>query len=143
LVRCPPAAGGVSVGGARTTSEGTPVSAILPDDLLERIRARAAAYDRENAFFDEDLEELVAAGYLTAMVPTELGGAGLSLEEMTREQMRLAGASPATALAVNMHHVWVSVARYVHERGDASTDFILEEAAAGEIFAFGVSEAGN
>lgn len=119
------------------------MSAILPDDLLERIRGRAAAYDRENRFFSEDLEELVASGYLTAMVPTELGGAGLTLEEMTREQMRLAGASPATALAVNMHHVWVSVARYVHDRGDTSTDVVLTEAAAGEVFAFGVSEAGN
>ncbi|WP_413452035.1 acyl-CoA dehydrogenase family protein [Georgenia phoenicis] len=116
---------------------------LLPDALLERIRERAARYDRENAFFTEDLAELVEAGYLTAMVPTDLGGAGLSLEEMTRQQMRLAGASPATALAVNMHHVWVAVARIVRARGDHSCDFVLEEAAAGEIFAFGVSEAGN
>ncbi|TNC16956.1 acyl-CoA dehydrogenase [Georgenia sp. 311] len=118
-------------------------SELLPDDLLERIRGRAAGYDRENAFFTEDLAELAAAGYLTAMVPTELGGAGLSLEQMTREQMRLAGAAPATALAVNMHHVWVSVARSVRARGDHSCDVVLEEAAAGEVFAFGVSEPGN
>ncbi|MCM3660231.1 acyl-CoA/acyl-ACP dehydrogenase [Georgenia satyanarayanai] len=116
---------------------------LLPDALLDRIRDRAAGYDRENIFFTEDLAELVGAGYLTAMVPTELGGAGLSLEEMTRQQMRLAGAAPATALAVNMHHVWVAVARTVQARGDHSCDFILEQAAAGEIFAFGVSEAGN
>lgn len=116
---------------------------LLPDDLLERIRGRAATYDRESSFFTEDLDELVAAGYLTAMVPTELGGAGLTLEEMTRQQMRLAGAAPATALAVNMHHVWVAVARHVRAHGDSSCDFILEEAAAGQIFAFGVSEAGN
>ena len=116
---------------------------ILTDDLLDRIRGRAAAYDRENRFPDEDLAELRAAGYLTAMVPEEYGGAGLSLEEMTTEQMRLAGAAPATALAVNMHHVWVGVARGLHAAGDASTDFVLEEAAAGEVFAFGVSEAGN
>ncbi|HLV06018.1 acyl-CoA dehydrogenase family protein [uncultured Georgenia sp.] len=118
-------------------------STLLPDDLLDRIRARAAGYDRENAFFTEDLAELVAAGYLKAMVPTELGGAGLTLEQMTREQMRLAGAAPATALAVNMHHVWMGVARTVRAHGDSSCDFILEEAAAGEVFAFGVSEAGN
>ncbi len=116
---------------------------LLPDALLDRIRDRAARYDRENAFFVEDLAELVDAGYLTAMVPTEMGGAGLSLEEMTRQQMRLAGAAPATALAVNMHHVWVAVARIVRARGDHSCDVILEEAAAGEIFAFGVSEPGN
>lgn len=57
--------------------------------------------------------------------------------------MRLAGAAPATALAVNMHHVWMGVARTVRASGDSSCDFILEEAAAGEVFAFGVSEAGN
>jgi len=116
---------------------------LLPDNLLDRIRERAAGYDRDNAFFAEDLAELTEAGYLTAMVPTELGGAGLTLEEMTRQQMRLAGAAPATALAVNMHHVWMGVARTVRARGDSSCDFILEEAAAGEIFGFGVSEAGN
>lgn len=116
---------------------------ILTDELLERIRARAPRYDAENTFFDEDLAELKEAGYLTAMVPESFGGAGLSLVEMTREQMRLAGAAPATALAVNMHHVWVGVAKAVHERGDSSTDFVLQEAAAGELFAFGVSEAGN
>lgn len=116
---------------------------ILTEDLLERIRSRAPRYDAENAFFDEDLAELKDAGYLTAMVPESFGGAGLSLAEMTREQMRLAGAAPATALAVNMHHVWVGVAKAVHERGDHSTDFVLEESVAGELFGFGVSEAGN
>lgn len=116
---------------------------ILTDELLERIRGRAAGYDRENAFFDEDLAELIEAGYLTALVPTEFGGRGLTLEQLTHEQMRLAGAAPATALAVNMHHVWTAVARAVNARGDHSVDFILEEAAAGEIFAFGVSEPGN
>ncbi|MPV38408.1 acyl-CoA dehydrogenase family protein [Georgenia subflava] len=116
---------------------------ILTDELLERIRSRAARHDADNTFPHDDLADLKESGYLTALVPERLGGAGLSLEEMTREQMRLAGASPATALAVNMHHVWVGVAKSVHERGDASTDFVLEEAAAGEVFAFGVSEAGN
>ena len=74
----------------------------LDDALLDRIHERAPRYDREGSFFDDDLAELRDAGYLTAMVPTELGGAGLTLAEMTREQMRLAGAAPATALAVNL-----------------------------------------
>lgn len=116
---------------------------ILTEDLLDRVRSRATTYDLENRFPDEDLDELKAAGYLTAMVPPDYGGSGLSLEELTREQMRLAGAAPATALAVNMHHVWVGVARGLHAAGDTSVDFVLEEAAAGELFAFGISEAGN
>lgn len=118
-------------------------TSLLPDALLDRIRARATDYDRRNDFCTEDFAELVEAGYLTAMVPTDMGGAGLTLEQLTREQMRLAGAAPATALAVNMHHVWMGVARTVRASGDSSCDFILEEAAAGEVFAFGVSEAGN
>lgn len=116
---------------------------LLDDALLERIRARAAHYDRENLFFDDDLAELVDAGYLRAFVPRERGGAGLTLAEVSREQRRLAGAAPSTALAVNMHLVWTGVARQLHDRGDNSLDFVLDGAAAGEVYAFGISEAGN
>jgi len=119
------------------------MSALLPDDLLARIHDRAAGYDRDNAFPAADFEELRAAGYLAAMVPARLGGAGLTLEQLTAEQTRLAEAAPATALAVNMHLVWTAVARTLLDRGDDSLEFVLAEAAAGEVFAFGVSEAGN
>lgn len=115
----------------------------LCENTLESIRNRAAHYDATNTFFDDDLTELRDAGYLAAFVPTAFGGSGLSLQDMTHEQMALAGAAPATALAINMHHVWVGVARAVHRTGDSSMDFVLEEAAHGELFAFGVSEAGN
>jgi hypothetical protein len=36
-------------------------AAHLPDELLERFRARAAVHDRENTFPDADLAELQAA----------------------------------------------------------------------------------
>ena len=116
---------------------------LLPDSLLERIRGRATEYDQQNRFFTEDLEELAAAGYLKLFVPESDGGAGLGLEAAVRCQQRLATAAPATALAVNMHLVWTGVASVLAERGDSSLDFVLKEAAAGEIFAFGNSEAGN
>ncbi|ACQ80998.1 Acyl-CoA dehydrogenase type 2 domain protein [Beutenbergia cavernae DSM 12333] len=116
---------------------------LLPDDLLTRIHDRAAGYDAANAFCTEDLEELAAVGYLRAAVPADLGGLGLSLLELTREQTRLAAAAPATALAVNMHHVWTVTARIMRTRGDHALDWLLAEAAAGEVFAFGNSEAGN
>ncbi|MFD2839709.1 acyl-CoA dehydrogenase family protein [Populibacterium corticicola] len=115
----------------------------LSDTLLETIRERAAAYDRDNTFFTQDFEDLKEAGYFTAFVPREFGGAGLTLEEITREQMRLAGAAPATALAVNMHQVWLGVANTVYRTGDASMNFMFEDAVRGDVFAFGVSEAGN
>lgn len=116
---------------------------ILPDDLLDRIRGRAAGYDRDNAFCQEDLDELAAAGYLKLFVPTHDGGLGLGLAAAVQCQRRLAKAGPATALAVNMHLVWTGVAHVLAARGDTSLDFVLAEAAQGEIFAFGLSEAGN
>ncbi len=70
---------------------------VLSADLLDRIHSRAARYDRDNAFFAEDLDELKAAVYLKALVPTELGGLGLGLLQVAREQARLAAAAPATA----------------------------------------------
>lgn len=116
---------------------------ILPEELLEQIRGRAAGYDRDNAFFHEDLKDLAAAGYLKLFVPGADGGAGLGLEAAAQCQRRLATAAPATALAVNMHLVWTGVAHVLGARGDGSLDFVLKEAANGEIFAFGNSEAGN
>ncbi|MET3950177.1 acyl-CoA dehydrogenase family protein [Arthrobacter sp. UYEF36] len=115
----------------------------LPDALLERIRGRAAGYDLDNAFFHEDLAELAEAGYLKIFVPASDGGLGLGLQAAAQLQRRLATAAPATALAVNMHLVWTGVAHVLAARGDASLDFVLREAAQGEIFAFGNSEAGN
>lgn len=116
---------------------------ILPEPLLDRIRGRAAGYDRDNVFFSEDLEELAAAGYLKIFVPAAEGGLGLGLAAAAQLQRRLATAAPATALAINMHLVWTGVAHVLAARGDSSLGFVLAEAAQGEIFAFGNSEAGN
>jgi alkylation response protein AidB-like acyl-CoA dehydrogenase len=124
-------------------AESIPGVSVLSDELLARIRSRAADYDRSNGFFDEDLDELKAAGYLKAFVPAGYGGLGMTLAEVAREQQRLAGAAPATALAVNMHLVWTGVAKVLRDRGDDSLEFVLREAGAGEVFGFGISEAGN
>lgn len=118
-------------------------AAYLPDDLLERIRSRATVHDRENTFPDDDLAELTAAGYLAILVPKDRGGAGLGLAEASVLQQRLAGAAPATALAINMHLVWTGVAKVLQDRGIDDLAFVQTGAAAGEVFAFGISEAGN
>jgi alkylation response protein AidB-like acyl-CoA dehydrogenase len=112
----------------------------LPDDLLERFRERAAGYDRENRFFDKDFAELAERGYLLLFVPEELGGPGLSLDEVSHLQQRLATAAPATALAVNMHLMCTGVAKALADRGDHSLDVVFAEAMAGEVFVFGISE---
>lgn len=106
---------------------------VLTADLLERVRERAAGYDAANSFFTDDLDELRAAGYLR---PRGLGAA-------SADQRLLAAHAPATALGLTMHLVWVGVARDLLAAGDASLQWVLDDAERGELFAFAISEAGN
>lgn len=116
---------------------------LLTDDLLARFAERAPRYDQEHRFAAEDFEELREAGYLLLNVPAELGGYGRNLAEVAREQRRLAYYAAPTALAVNMHLYWTGVAADLWRAGDTSLQWILEEAARGEVFAAGHAEAGN
>jgi hypothetical protein len=70
-------------------------------------------------------------------IPKEFGGFGLTLAEAGRETRRLARHAPATALCINMHNYWVRTAADVWRSGDKSAEWILKEAAAGEVFAAG------
>lgn len=119
------------------------VEDLLPDSLLDAFRERAVVHDRENTFPEDDLADLRARGYLRLLVPTELGGLGASLLEASRIQRRLAQAVPATALSMNMHLVVTGAALHAHRLGVSDVRTILEDAAAEQLFAFGISEAGN
>ena len=107
-------------------------------------RQRAAGYDRDNKFCQEDFDALKAAGYLKMAIPKEFGGLGYTLHQAHQETRRLAKHAPATALCVNMHHYWVGTAADTWRvTKDKSVEFILEEAARGEVFAAGHAEPGN
>jgi alkylation response protein AidB-like acyl-CoA dehydrogenase len=133
------------LGDAGTATARSPQDAkpALTDEMLARFSARAGSYDQENRFFTEDFEDLRAAKYLLLPLPEKFGGAGMSLAEVSRQQRRLAYHAPATALAVNMHLYWLGAAADLWRRGDTSLEWILREAAAGEIFAAGHAESGN
>ncbi len=105
----------------------------LEPELLLRIRERAPRYDRDNSFFDDDLDDLRAAGYLKPR----------PLLDAVRDTRLLAAHAPATALGLAMHLVQVGIARALSARGDGSLDWVMTDAAAGELFAFGNSEPGN
>ena len=120
-----------------------PNGSLLTPNLLERCSERAASYDRENRFFQEDFEELRDAGYLKMAVPEELGGHGMSLAQVCQEQRRLAYHAAPTALALNMHLYWTGLSADLWRAGDRSLQWLLEEAAAGEVFAAGHAESGN
>jgi alkylation response protein AidB-like acyl-CoA dehydrogenase len=121
----------------------TEKESVLSDSVLARFGERAPRYDEENRFFAEDFDDLRAAGYLTIAVPRELGGRGLSLAEVAREQRRLAYHAPATALGINMHVYWTGVAADLWRHGDRSLEWLLRDAARGEVLAAGHAESGN
>ncbi len=116
---------------------------VLTDELLDGIAERADDYDQAGHFFFEDFEGLRDIGYYRAPVPAALGGSGLTLGELAALHRRIAYRSASTALASGMHLFWVGAAADRARAGDASAQWILETAAAGEIFAAGHSEPGN
>jgi alkylation response protein AidB-like acyl-CoA dehydrogenase len=117
--------------------------ATLTDEMLARFAKRAPQYDRDNAFFADDFEELRQAGYLRIAIPQELGGAGLALADVALQQRRLGYHAAPTALAINMHLYWTGVAADLWRAGDKSLGWLLEHAARGEVFAAGHAESGN
>jgi alkylation response protein AidB-like acyl-CoA dehydrogenase len=127
----------------RPDSQSRAGATLLTDEMLARFAARAPRYDEENRFAAEDFQELREAGYLLLNVPTALGGYGRTLAETVREQRRLAYYAAPTALAVNMHLYWTGVASDLWRTGDTSLQWLLEEAARGEVFAAGHAESGN
>ena len=116
---------------------------VLSDEMLHGFAERAAGYDKENRFFHEDFADLQRAGYLTMAVPRELGGLGLNLAQVCREQRRLAYHAPATALGINMHVYWVGLVADLWQRGDRSLEWLLRQAMEGEVFNAEHSERGN
>src|SRR5690348_2836435 len=96
---------------------------VLSDETLSRFAARCGGYDRDNRFFSEDFADLRAEGYLTITVPEALGGRGLDLVQLCREQRRLAYHAPATALGVQMHLLWPGVAADLRRQGDTSLEW--------------------
>ncbi|MEO8448896.1 MAG: acyl-CoA dehydrogenase family protein [Gemmatimonadota bacterium] len=117
--------------------------ASLTEDTLLRFQQRAGGYDQENQFFTEDFEELRNAGYLLMAVPRELGGPGMTLADISREQRRLGYYAPADALAVNMHLYWTGLAADLWRAGDRSLEWLLRATLGGAVFAAGHAEAGN
>jgi alkylation response protein AidB-like acyl-CoA dehydrogenase len=115
----------------------------LTDEMLLRFQERAPGYDQQNRFFTEDFEELRASGYLHMAIPRELGGLGMTLAEVSREQRRLGYYAPADALAVNMHLYWTGLAADLWRAGDKSLEWLLRAAAGGAVLAAGHAESGN
>jgi alkylation response protein AidB-like acyl-CoA dehydrogenase len=69
----------------------------------ERFAPRAALYDRENRFPEENYAELRAHGLMDLTVPKEYGGKGVSPLAYSLAMRELAKGDGSTALTFNMH----------------------------------------
>lgn len=115
----------------------------LDADLLGELRAHAARDDANNSFFHETHRLLIDAGHYVCNLPVEVGGGGLDLVQTARRQRLLARYAPAPALASCMHLYWTGGATQLRASGIDRLDWIVDAAAAGQIFASGHAEAGN
>jgi alkylation response protein AidB-like acyl-CoA dehydrogenase len=113
------------------------------EKVFQNCQDRAAMYDKENRFFQEDFDELKKAGYLLMSVPEEFGGYGLNLAESAEVTRKLAYHAAPTALALNMHVYWAGLVSDLWRQGDKSLEWLLKEAGNGKVFAAGHSESGN
>jgi alkylation response protein AidB-like acyl-CoA dehydrogenase len=76
----------------------------LAETLANEIGPRAATHDRDGSFPFESFAAVKESGYLTAPIPDELGGLGVtSVHDVLVASSRLARGDAALTLGVNMH----------------------------------------
>ncbi len=113
------------------------------ESIFRNCQERAAHYDANNLFFQDDFDELKEAGYLLIAVPEEFGGFGMPMSECQALTRKLAYHAAPTALALNMHVYWTGLITDLWRNGDTSMQWVLEEAGRGKVFAAGHGETGN
>lgn len=94
-----------------------------------QLAAHAARRDAEGTFVVEAYDALRAAGLLTAAVPTELGGEGATIRELTALQRELAHHCGSTALASAMHQHVVAFTAWRYRRGLPGAEATLRRVA--------------
>ncbi len=104
----------------------------LTHELAKSFASRAAQQDKDGTFVFENYAELKTQKYLSALIPTEIGGGGVSHEEMCHVIRIMAQSCGSTALAFSMHQHLVAAAvwRYKH-KGEAAA--MLKNIAANQL----------
>ena len=95
----------------------------LTHRLGETFYERAQAQNDSDEFVRENYEDLKQHGYFKALVPQELGGAGVTHSQMA-EIIRIIGrycGSTALALSMHQHLVSANVWKYIHGKGGEPT----------------------
>ena len=125
----------------------------LAETLADEIAPRAAVHDRDGSFPFDSLAAVRQSGYLSAPVPEQLGGLGVtSVHDVVVASSRLARGDAALTLGVNMHLVyvlnvvrrWQMAVAAGDERRSAAFGASLEQIARdGTLFAAATSEIGQ
>lgn len=100
------------------------------DVIAQEIAAQAARHDAEDSFVADAYARLKEEGFLSALVPVELGGPGATFTEICQVIRRLGGACGSTALAFSMHTHLVAVAAWRWRVQGAPTEGLLKRVAA-------------
>jgi len=93
------------------------------------VAEHAARHDADGSFVTEAYDALRAAGLLKAGVPTELGGDGATVAELTALQRELAHHCGSTALASSMHQHVVAFTAWRYRRGLPGAEATLRRVA--------------
>lgn len=94
----------------------------LQNILLElgpQIEKQGLMYDTENKFAEKNFSLLKEKGVYKALVPTELGGGGVTYADMCYFLKDLAHYCPSTSLTLSMHMHLIAVLTFRHMNGDA------------------------
>jgi alkylation response protein AidB-like acyl-CoA dehydrogenase len=101
------------------------------NELGPRFAKRAAAYDSSDEFVAENYAEMRKKRLFSALVPTELGGGGVSYSEVCNLIRGLGRCCGSTALTFSMHSHLLSAALWGHRHGKPG-EKLLRSVASGE-----------
>ena len=89
----------------------------LIDQLGAELAANGMAHDKTDTFVSDNYLLLKKHGYLTAIIPKALGGAGVSFTDMCAILVKIAQYCSSTALALSMHQhlLAANIWKYKHE----------------------------
>jgi acyl-CoA dehydrogenase len=100
------------------------------ETLAPRIKERAAAHDDTDTFAADNFAAFKAHRVFAAAVPTELGGGGAGVDDLTDFLRRLAACCGSTALALSMHTHLVATLAWRWRHGAKEVEPLLRRVAA-------------
>jgi len=100
----------------------------LLEEFEHEFAATAADYDRTDTFVQEPYDKLKKNGFLSAMIPKELGGGGVPYPDMCDMLKGIARSDSSTALAMSMHQHLLAANIWKYKHGNGGEDVLRKVA---------------